>query len=297
MINRLLEMSLEAAEGAQVLLNTYFGPLDRELMEALPSLKMIARYGIGVDTIDIEAATERGIIVTNNPTYCLEEVAEHTLALILSLARKVPFYDREVRRGKWDVEAAKPLHRLCGKTLGLVGLGNIARRVARRARAFEMRLLYFDPYVPADVGEKEGAEAASLERVLSESDYVTLHTPLIPATRHLIDEAQLRLMKPTACLVNCSRGPIVRTDALVKALSEGWIASAALDVVEDQPPLPADHPLLAFPQVVITPHAAWFSEEALVGLHEGAPSEVARFLRGERPKHVVNPEVLERLQA
>ncbi|MBI2881456.1 MAG: C-terminal binding protein [Candidatus Tectomicrobia bacterium] len=288
------EELLEVARGAHVLLNTYFGPLDRRLMEALPSLKMIARYGIGVDTIDVEAATDHGVLVTNNPTYCLEEVAEHTLALLLSLARKVPFYDRQVRQGKWDVEAGKPLHRLSGKTLGLLGLGNIARRVAQRAKGFKMRLLYHDPFLPAEAGEKEGAEAAPLERVLSESDYVSIHVPLNQDTRHLIGEERLRLMKPTACLINASRGPIVSTDALVKALSEGWIAGAALDVIEEQPPLSADHPLFGFPQVVITPHTAWYSEEALVGLHHGAPSEVARFLRGERPLHVVNPQVLEK---
>lgn len=289
------EELLEAAEGAQVLLNTYFGPLDRELMGALPSVKMIARYGIGVDTIDVEAATDLGIVVTNNPAYCLDEVAEHTLALVLAAARKVALYDRQVRQGTWDVEAAKPIYRLSGKTLGLVGLGNIARRVARRALGFEMRVLYHDPYVPADAGKKEGVEAAPLEKVLAESDYVSVHVPLNRETRHLIAEEQLRLMKPTACLVNCSRGPIVSTEALVKALSEGWIAAAALDVVEDQPPLPADHPLLGHDQVIVTPHAAWYSEEALVALHEGAPAEVARFLRGERPLHVVNPKVLEKV--
>ncbi|MFQ5913637.1 MAG: C-terminal binding protein [Nitrospinota bacterium] len=290
------EELLGAAQGAKVLLNTYFGPLDRELLEALPSLEMIARYGIGVDTIDVEAATDLGIVVTNNPTYCLDEVAEHTLALLLAVARKVSFYDRQVREGKWDVEAAKPLYRVSGKTLGLVGLGNIARRVAQRARAFEMRLLYHDPYVPADVGEKEGVEAAPLQKVLSESDYVSLHVPLNKETRHFISEQELRLMKPTACLVNCARGPIVSTEALVRALSEGWIAAAALDVVEERPPLSPDHPLLSFPGVVITPHTAWYSEEALEGLHEGAPAEVARFLRGERPLHAVNPEVLEKIR-
>jgi phosphoglycerate dehydrogenase-like enzyme len=167
--------------------------------------------------------------------------------------------------------------------------------VAKRALGFEMRVLYHDPYVPAEDGAKDGVEAAPLEQVLAESDYVSIHMPLNNETRHYIDEEKLRQMRSTACLVNCSRGPIVSSEALVTALSEGWIAAAGLDVVEDQPPLAADHPLLKFPQVVITPHAAWYSEEALVGLHEGAPADVARFLQGERPLHVVNPKVLEKI--
>ncbi|HJM43950.1 MAG: C-terminal binding protein [Nitrospinota bacterium] len=289
------EELVEAARGARVLLNTYFAPLDRSLFEALPSLKMIARYGIGVDTIDLEAATDHGIIVTNNPTYCLDEVAEHTLALLLAMARNIAVYDRDVRRGVWDVEAAKPMHRIAGKTLGVLGLGSIARKVAARARAFEMRVLYHDPYVPAEEGEKEGVEAASLDRLFEESDFLTVHTPLLPDTRHMIGEAQLRRMKPTACLINCARGPIVDNEALVRALSEGWIAAAGLDVVEDPPPLSPDHPLLSFPRNIVTPHSAWYSEEAMEGLHEGAPAEAARFLRGERPLHVVNPKVLENL--
>ncbi len=289
------EELVETARGARVLLNTYFVPLDRALFEALPSLKMIARYGIGVDTIDLEAATDHGIIVTNNPTYCLDEVAEHTLALLLAMARNITVYDRDVRRGVWDVEAAKPMRRIAGKTLGVLGLGSIARKVAARARAFEMRVLYHDPYVPAEAGEKEGLEAASLDKLLEESDFLTVHTPLLPDTRHMIGEAQLRRMKPTACLINCARGPIVDNEALVKALSEGWIAAAGLDVVEDPSPLSPDHPLLSFPRNIVTPHSAWYSEEALEGLHEGAPAEAARFLRGERPLHVVNPKVLEKL--
>lgn len=289
------EELLDVAEGAQVLLNTYFAPLDRSLCESLPALKMIARYGIGVDTIDLEAATDHGIIVTNNPTYCLDEVAEHTMALLLALARRVTIYDRDVRRGVWDVEAAKPIRRISGKTLGSVGFGNIARKVAKRARGFEMRILYYDPFVPAEAGAEEGAESVSLETLLPDSDFVTIHAPLIPETRHMIGEAQLRMMKPTAFLINCARGPIVEDAALEKAVSEGWIAGAGLDVLEAEPPLSPEHPLLHAPQNIVTPHSGWYSEESLVGLHEGAPAEVARFLQGERPINVVNPKVLEKV--
>ncbi len=289
------EELLDAADGAEVLLNTYFAPLDRSLFEELPTLKMIARYGIGVDTIDLEAATDHEIIVTNNPTYCLNEVAEHTMALLLALARKIALYDREVRRGIWEVELAKPIGRVSGKTLGLVGFGNIARMVARRASGFEMRILYFDPFVSAETGAKEGAEAVSLETLLSESDFVTIHAPLIPETRHMIGEKQLRMMKQTAFLINCARGPIIEDAALEKAIAEGWIAGAGLDVLEAQTPPTPDHPLLRTSQNIITPHSAWFSEESLIGLHEGAPSEVARFLSGDRPINVVNPKVLERI--
>ncbi|MDP6619981.1 MAG: C-terminal binding protein, partial [Nitrospinota bacterium] len=289
------EEFLSEAGDCDAILNTYAGPITAEAMAQMPRCKLIARYGIGVDTIDLEAATDHGIIVTNNPTYCLDEVAEHTLALLLAMARNIAVYDRDVRRGVWDVEAAKPMHRIAGKTLGVLGLGSIARKVAARARAFEMRVLYHDPYVPAEEGEKEGVEAASLDRLFEESDFLTVHTPLLPDTRHMIGEAQLRRMKPTACLINCARGPIVDNEALVRALSEGWIAAAGLDVVEDPPPLSPDHPLLSFPRNIVTPHSAWYSEEAMEGLHEGAPAEAARFLRGERPLHVVNPKVLENL--
>jgi D-3-phosphoglycerate dehydrogenase len=258
---------LDAAADCDALLNTYAGPITAEAMARMPNCKIIARYGIGVDTIDLEAATAAGIIVTNNPTYCIEEVAEHTMALILACARKVAFYDRAVRGGAWAVPPGKPLVRVAGSTLGLVGFGNIARQVAVRAAAFGMRVLFADPFVK-DGQFKVPAKSASLAKLLKESDFVSVHPPLTPKTRGMINDEAFALMKPTAYLVNCARGPVVDTAALVRALDAGKIAGCALDTVDPEP-LPNPHPLRGRENVVITPHAAWYSEKAMVGLQEG----------------------------
>jgi len=255
----------------------------------MPNCRIIARFGIGVDTIDLEAATRAGIIVTNNPTYCIDEVAEHTMALLLACARKVPLYDRLVRASRWEVPPGKPMFRLSGRTLGLVGFGNIARQVAVRAATFGMRILYADPFV-AEGQFKEPGTKADLDQLLAESDFVSVHPPLTPDTRRMIDDAALAKMKKTAFLINCARGPVVDTDALVRALDAGKIAGCALDTTDPEP-LPDPHPLRGRENVVITPHVAWYSEQALVGLQAGAPGEVRRVLTGEWPVNVVNRDV------
>jgi D-3-phosphoglycerate dehydrogenase len=275
--------------GCDAMLNTYLAPINAEVMAHMPKCKIIARYGIGVDTIDLEAATQAGIIVTNNPTYCIEEVAEHTMALLLGCARKVAFYDRLVRDGRWEVPAGKPLHRLVGRTLGLVGFGNIARQVAVRAAAFGLNVLYADPYVKQGEFDAPG-KRVELAELLRESDFVSLHPPLVPETRKMINDDAFAQMKRSAFLINCARGPIVDTDALVRALDAKKIAGCALDTVDPEP-LPNPHPLRGRDNVVIVPHAAWFSEEALVGLQAGAPNEVRRVLSGQWPVNVVNPAV------
>jgi len=280
---------LGAAADCDALLNTYAGPITAEVMAKMPRCRIIARYGIGVDTIDLDAATKAGIIVTNNPTYCIEEVAEQTMALILSSARKIAFYDRMVRDGRWAVPPGKPMFRLVGRTLGLVGFGNIARQVAVRAAAFGMKILYSDPFV------KEGQYAVpgrsvDLDTLLRDSDFVSLHPPLTPQTRKMIGDEALGKMKRTAVLVNCARGPVVDTDALVRALDAGKIAGCALDTTDPEP-LPDPHPLRGRDNVIITPHTAWYSEQAMVGLQAGAPGEVRRVLSGEWPLNVVNPAV------
>jgi D-3-phosphoglycerate dehydrogenase len=280
---------LPALADCDAMLNTYLAPINGEVMAKMPKCRIIARYGIGVDTIDLEAATQAGIIVTNNPTYCIEEVAEHTMALLLACARKVAFYDRLVRDGRWEVPAGKPLHRLVGRTLGLVGFGNIARQVAVRAAAFGLKVLYADPNVKAGQFEEPGKKV-ELAQLLKESDFVSLHPPLIPQTRKMINDDAFAQMKPGAFLINCARGPIVDTDALVRALDANKIAGCALDTIDPEP-LPNPHPLRGRGNVVIAPHAAWYSEEALVGLQAGAPNEVRRVLSGEWPVNVVNPAV------
>jgi D-3-phosphoglycerate dehydrogenase / 2-oxoglutarate reductase len=278
---------LEAAADCDALLNTYAGPITADAMARMPKCKIIARYGIGVDTIDLEAATAAGIIVTNNPTYCIEEVAEHTMALLLACARKVAFYDRLVRAGRWEVPPGKPMFRLAGSTLGLIGFGNIARPVAMRAASFGMNILYSDPFVTDSRGL---GEAVSLERLLRESDFVSVHPPLTRDTRKMLGDEALKQMKRTAWLINCARGPIVDTDALVRALDAGTIAGAALDTTDPEP-LPNPHPLRERDNVIINPHVAWYSETAMVGLQAGAPSEVRRVLNGEWPINVVNRDV------
>jgi D-3-phosphoglycerate dehydrogenase / 2-oxoglutarate reductase len=282
------EFVAQAAD-CDALLNTYAGPITAEVMAKMPKCRIIARYGIGVDTIDLEAATKAGIIVTNNPTYCIDEVAEHTMALLLSAARKVTFYDRMVREGRWAVPPGKPIRRLSGSTLGLVGFGNIARTVAVRAAAFGMRVLYADPFVRDGQFDVPGKKM-ELHPMLRESDFVSIHPPLTPETRKLINDAAFAQVKPSAILVNCARGPIVDTEALVRALDAKKIAGCALDTVDPEP-LPDPHPLRGRDNVIVNPHVAWYSEQAMVGLQAGAPNEVRRVLSGEWPVNVVNRAV------
>jgi len=284
------EEFLGEAADCDALLNTYAGPITAADMARMPKCRIIARYGIGVDTIDLEAATAAGIIVTNNPTYCIEEVAEQTMAMLLACARKIAFYDRMVRAGRWEVPPGKPMFRLVGQTLGLVGFGNIARQVAVRAAAFGMRVLFFDPFV------KEGSGKADLEKLLAESDFVSLHPPLTPQTRKMINDEAFAKMKPAAFLINCSRGPVVDTEALVRALDAKRIAGCALDTVDPEP-LPNPHPLRGRENVILCPHAAWYSEQAMRGLQAGAPGEVRRVLTGEWPVNVVNRNVKGRNRA
>ena len=285
---------LPEAADCDALLNTYAGPITADVIARMPRCKIIARYGIGVDTIDVDAATGAGVIVTNNPTYCIEEVAEHTMALLLACARKVAFYDRMVRGGRWEVPPGKPIFRLAGQTLGLVGFGNIARQVAMRAAAFGMRVLFFDPFVQE--GAPAPGEKVELADLLRQSDVVSLHPPLTPQTRKMMSDDAFARMKPTSFLVNCARGPIVDTDALVRALDARQIAGCALDTTDPEP-LPDPHPLRGRENVVLNPHVAWYSERAMQGLQAGAPSEVRRVLSGEWPVNVVNRAVRGRNRA
>jgi len=272
------------------LLNTYAGPITADVMARMPNCKIIARYGIGVDTIDLDAATKAGIIVTNNPTYCIEEVAEHAMALLLACARKVALYDRLVRAGKWELPPGKPIFRMAGSTLGLIGFGHIGRQVAARAAAFDMRVLFYDPAVEeGQHGVK--AKKADLREVLREADFVSLHPPLVPQTRKMINDETLRQMKPTAFLVNCARGPIVDTDALVRALDAKTIAGCALDTTDPEP-LPDPHPLRGRENVIITPHAANTWDMALPELAARVERNVLAFAGGTPLEGVADPTLL-----
>jgi len=277
------------AGDCDALLNTYGGPITADVMARMPNCKIIARYGIGVDTIDLDAATEAGIIVTNNPTYCVEEVAEHTIAMLLTAARKIAFYDRLVRAGRWEVPPGKPMFRIAGSTCGLIGFGNIARRVAKAAAGLDMRVIFSDPFVESGQFDAPG-EKVEFDELLTKSDFVCIHAPLLPQTRGMIGADQFAQMKESAVLINCSRGPIIDTDALVKALDDKAIAGCALDTTDPEP-LTEGHALRERDNVIINPHAAWYSETAMAGLQAGAPNEVRLALQGEWPKNVVNQAV------
>ena len=264
------------------------------VLENLPRCQLVANYGIGYDTIDVEAATELGIVVTNTPTYGLTEVSDHAAALILSITRRIPWFDRQVRAGHWSTaqQTIFDVHRLRGMTLGIIGLGNIGREVARKMAVFGFRILAHDSYLTDETIRGLGATPASFEDLLRQSDIVTVHVPLLSTTRYLIDAGALDLMKPTAILVNTSRGPVIDEAALISALQSDRLAAAALDVFEHEPPA-IDNPLLAMdPQrVILTPHFAGASVEAVADQQQEVADAIASFLTGEWPRATVNPTV------
>ncbi len=272
--------------GAAGVLNCY-APMPAEVIRSLEGCRVIARYGIGLDTIDLPEATARGIVVTNVPDYCIDEVSDHALSLILTLARGITRLDAAVRQGAWSPTEAKPLHRIRGRTLGLVGFGRIARRLAEKAAAIGYRVVATDPFVPAEAMAQAGVESRSLEDLLSEADVVSLHAPLTEDNRHLIGAAELGRMRPGAILVNTSRGPLVDTAAVLEALVGGPLGGVGLDVLETEPPAP-DDPLIHRNDVVITPHAAFYSEESIAELQRKAAEQVVVALSGARPPYAVN---------
>jgi D-3-phosphoglycerate dehydrogenase len=264
-----------------------YAPITARVLDGLPRCRVAVRYGVGVDTVDLTAATARGVIVANVPDYCMEEVSDHALAMSLALWRGVVFYDRAIRGGTWNAPAKKPMYRLRGKVMGLIGTGRIGGCLARKAAGVGMTVLAYDPYLTA---WPEGIRSVSLEDLLKESDIISLHLPLTPETRHLIGEATLRRVKPTALLVNTARGGLVNTDALCRALAEGRIGGAALDTLEAEP-IPADSPLFTFPNVILSPHAAWYSEQSQADLKRKTAEAAIAVLRGQRPYSPVNPDV------
>jgi D-3-phosphoglycerate dehydrogenase len=279
---------IDMAADADGVLNQYTG-ITRRVLNALKKCKVIVRYGIGVDTIDIEAATEAGILVCNVPHYCLHEVSDHAMALLLSCIRKIPEITHTVRQGKWSYKLHRPMDRIHGSTLGIVGLGNIGRMVAKKAQPWGVRILANDPYIEDEVFSSHGAIKASFEQVLQESDFISVHVPLTAETYHMFSYEQFTKMKKTAYFVNTSRGKVLDEKGLCRALKEGRLAGAALDVMEKEPP-DANHPLFEFSNVLITPHIAWFSERSAIDLQRMAAEEVARVLKGEAPFSPINPE-------
>ena len=283
------EAILRVARDADALMATY-AKITAEMIRQMTRCRIISRFGIGVDNVDIPAATERGIVVTKVPDYCIDEVSDHAMALLLSAVRKIPFANSMVHAGKWEMPAVVPIHRLRGTVLGLVGFGRIPQLVAPKAQSFGIRVVSFDPYIPKDVFERARVESVEFRELLKISDYISIHSPLLPETQGLFNADAFRQMKPHAYLINTARGPIVDEAALAQALDAGQLAGAALDVMAKEPP--TGSPLFGRPNVIITPHTSFYSEESLVDLQTKAAEEVVRVLKGEAPKNPVNPEAL-----
>jgi D-3-phosphoglycerate dehydrogenase / 2-oxoglutarate reductase len=283
---------IAAARDADAIIAQY-ATVGAKAIGALTRCEVIARYGTGTDIVDVDAATRQGILVTNVPNdWCENEVADHAMTLLLAAARKVCRYDQATRAGVWRWQTGEPIHRLSGRTLGLLSFGAIAQAIGRRGAGFGLRVIASDPYLPAGDIADRGAVPVSFEELLDESDYLVIQAPLTKETHHLIGEPELRRMKPTAFLINTARGPIVSDQALYQALSEGWIAGAGLDDIEEEPAKLRDwtpvNPLFGLDNVIITPHAAYYSEEAIYTVREFAASEVVRVLTGQPPVSPVN---------
>jgi D-3-phosphoglycerate dehydrogenase len=287
---------LAAVRGADVVLIGGF-PVDADVIGAMDRARALCGFGHGFETVDVEAATRAGILVTNAARICHLEVANHAAAMILALNRKLLQYDRALRAGVWDRPAGRPISPLDGDTAGLIGLGAIGQALARRLQPFGLRLVACDPYVEEHVPRELGVRmTADLHGLLAESDWVSIQVPLTRGTHHLMGEREFRAMKRTAYFVNCCRGGVVDEPALARALREGWIAGAGLDVFEQEPTDPRN-PLLSMPNVIATPHAAGESTESAALSARVASRQAAAVLRGRWPDRVVNPEVYGHLRA
>lgn len=281
---------------AQVIV--YFGndlPLTARVLDRLSECRLIQRVAIGFDSVDVDAATRNGIIVSNGAGYCTEEVANHSLALLLGCHQQIPWHQHNLKEGRWYVVPDPPTERLSEQTLGIVGLGRIGGMLCRRARPLVSRVLAFDPYVTAEQAAESGAELVGFDTILAGSDLLSLNCPLTAETRGLIDAAALAKMKPTACLVNTARGPVVDFEALYDALVNHRLRGAGLDVYPVEPPPLPLHQLFSLPNVITTPHAAAGSRSSLEDLWQIASSGVTSVLEGRIPETIVNPDVKSRL--
>ena len=261
------------------------------VVRAADRCKVIGRCGIGLDNIDVETATELGIVVTNVPAYCIDEVSDHAMALLLACARKISLFDREVKRGNWVRDVGPPVYRIRGKTLGIIGFGKIGRAVVSKAKAFGLNVIVYSPSLHLQVAKSHDVHKVELPELLARSDFITVHAPLNADTDKLLGKEQFRQMKRTAYVINTSRGGIIDTTALYTALEQGWIAGTGLDVLTEEPPA-TDEPLIGLDNAVITPHAAFASEESTHDLEVSAARAVADVLIGKMPESVVNREVL-----
>jgi D-3-phosphoglycerate dehydrogenase len=277
---------IQSCKDADGLVNQY-ALLTRKVLENLPKCKVISRYGVGLDPVDIKAATDLGIIVANVPDYCMDEVSNQTISMLLGLIRKITFFDQKVKSGQWDFRQGRPLYRLKGKTMGLIGSGRIGLELAKKIAAFDVKVIAFDPYLEK---APAGIELKDFDTVLKESNFISVHCPLNDSTRHLIGEKAFKKMEKKPLLINTSRGPIVDEKALIQALEQGLISGAGLDVLEKEPPDPQS-PLLKMENVILSPHVGFYSEESIKELKRRTAENVSTVLSGKWPKSVVNQEV------
>jgi D-3-phosphoglycerate dehydrogenase / 2-oxoglutarate reductase len=277
---------------ADGILNQY-APLTRGILERLTRCQVIVKYGVGVDTVDLRAATDLGIIVSNEPDYCFDEVSDHAIGLLMAMARKVTFFDQKVKSNQWDFRQGIPIHRLRNKTLGLIGCGRIGREVARKMLIFGVRVIAYDPWA-ADTG---GAISfVDMETVLKGSDFISIHCCLNESTRHLLGAREFAKMQRKPLVINVARGPIIDEKELIRALEEGRISGAGLDVMENEPPDP-HNPLLKMDNVILSPHVAFYSDESIREMKRRAAESVSAVLLGGWPGSVVNKEVIGRTRA
>jgi D-3-phosphoglycerate dehydrogenase len=280
---------IELTQDADAIINVYI-PVTAKVINSLKHCQVIVRRGIGYDNVDVGAATARGIPVANVLDYCIEEVADHTMALLLSTARRVVIGTDQISSGGWNFKDLLPVPALKDCTLGLVGFGKIPRAVAQRARCFGLNIQTSDPFIPAKVAEERGVKLVSLEELLKSSDFISVHAPLNNQTRGMISKREFALMKASAVLINTARGPVVDEEALIEALENRRIAFAALDVMTKEPPTP-DNPLRRMKNVILTPHLAWYSEHSARLAGEKAAQDIVRVFKGYFPKYLVNVEV------
>ena len=276
---------IKAAENADAILVTY-AKLNENILRSLKNCKAIGRFGIGVDNIDLKVAGELGISVNYVPDYCLDEVSDQAMAMIISMARKIPQSNKLVQSGRWEMPAVVPMYRLRGKTVGLIGFGNIPRLMTPKAQAFGFNVIASDPYAPKELFEKYGVESVSMDELYERSDFISVHAPLLPETKGLVNKDAFKKMKDTAIIVNTARGPLINEKDLIEALDKNEIGGAGLDVVETEP-LPENSPLIGRDNVILAPHTAFYSVEALEELQTKAASDVARVLNGEEPVYPI----------
>ncbi|KMY54092.1 hypothetical protein AC623_09065 [Bacillus sp. FJAT-27231] len=262
-------------------------PCGADIIDKLQSCKVISVTGIGYNHVDLEAAAQKGIVVSNVPDYCLEEVSNHTIALILGITRRLSSYNRKVKEGKWDPMDTLPIHRFSERTIGLLGFGRIARMVAAKLKPFGVKILAYDEYVSEEVFHTHEVAPVSLNDLLRQSDILSLHVPLTAETKHLLDYERLKMLPKGAFVINTCRGGVLREDDLKKLIEEGHIAGAGLDVLEKEPPAP-EYPLIAMEEVFITPHASYMSEESLTQLRERACQAIVDGVAGRPLPHAVN---------